>query len=448
MNVSKKISKSDNILKPEKDTITGVLKQKTFDELLEAYVNVLDRQAVQSQLKKLGITQEDINNMSEKEKGELLQKIGVIILKGTPTENLKKAMIPQKGKIVETRGEIKRMKTERPPPLPKTLPEMEEQKQPPPLPKSSPFETDIVRAELQKRIRRDQREDELEGKYDTDEDEDLGLMEVADLPAIGLPIDYDPPVPDSNLNDNFIRAVNSRSAFQQNPMAPVRPQFRDFSVREDIEEQNRNMRNDPDPLVNPPQPILEQVEILERNPEEMPHAQPHRYENPAVMNNPRLADSNYSSMAQNVMYDELTRGRRQLRRELLGDEEGKYDDVFHELEDDDDDDEIDPNRDVYDDRSLLPDDLSDRERVEQMKELLTYSNAGTYTGNYGVGRDFLRAAMVNNTYIRPDVNTADRLRKEGNLSYREPDRTYSNNAVNLVRQSNRSMAINVSQLLP
>jgi hypothetical protein len=147
-----------------------------------------------------------------------------------------------------------------------------------------------------------------EGKYD-DED-DLDQAEVWQYPALGVPRNANLEVPNSSLNDNMIVSANARSAFQPNPLVPVRQRYE--PARREVLEDNENMRIDPRPDVIPRQDILEQVRILEGPEGQMPHGEPHRLPNPVVVNDPRLAQNNMGSMEQNVMMNRNMMDRREM----------------------------------------------------------------------------------------------------------------------------------------
>jgi hypothetical protein len=279
-----------------------------------------------------------------------------------------------------------------------------------------------------------------ESKYD-DED-DLDQAEVWQYPALGLAPNANLEVPNSSLNDNMIVSANARSAFQPNPLVPVRQRFE--PIRREVLEDNENMRNDPNPSVIPQQDILEQVRILEGPPNQMPHGEPHRLPNPVVVNDPRLAQNNMGAMEQNVMMNRNMMDRREMRRAMFGEgEEEKYQDAFGAMPEDDDFDELDQNEDIYNEDF---EGISNRERIDEMKKIMSYKQAGRWTGNIGVGRDYARSAMISGA--APTIDTTDRMRKEAMYPYKIPNRTYAGNSVNLIRNSNRSMLLQTGQLLP
>jgi len=240
----------------------------------------------------------------------------------------------------------------------------------------------------------------------------------------------------------MIVSANARSAFQPNPLVPVRQRFEPAPI--EVLEDNENMRIDPRPNVIPQQDILEQVRILEGPEGQMPHGEPHRLPNPVVVNDPRLAQNNMGAMEQNVMINRNMLDRRELRRQMFGEgEEGKYDDAFGVMPENDDFDELDQNEDIYNEDF---EGISNRERIDEMKKIMSYKQAGRWNGNMGVGRDYARSALVIGN--APTIDTTDRMRKEELYPYKIPNRTYAGNSVNLIRNSNRSMLLQTGQLLP
>lgn len=305
---------------------------------------------------------------------------------------------------------------------------------------------------MTKEIREMFRDEEEEEKYEKDtmqavrmsqEDEDnLDQAEVWQYPALGVSPNANLEVPNSSLNDNMIVSANARSAFQPNPLVPVRQRYE--PVRREVLEDNENMRIDPRPDIIPRQDILEQVRILEGPEGQMPHGEPHRLPNPVVVNDPRLAQNNMGAMEQNVMMNRNMMDRREMRRAMFGEgEEGKYDDAFGAMPEDDDFDELDQNEDIYNEDF---EGISNRERIDEMKKIMSYKQAGRWNGNMGVGRDYARSAMIIGNV--PTIDITDRMRKEELYPYKIPNRTYAGNSVNLIRNSNRSMLLQSGQLLP
>jgi hypothetical protein len=490
MNANRKMSKAEMLRQPKKETKGGKRKQKmflrkaiarklkvpasslkgkTFEELIDILdekkiplkevvkgydfedddeeqkeepkkllvsdADLVEMQSIRSNLLKLGLTKEQINKMSEKQKMEILQKVGAIITEAVPTEKFKEAMIPKKGKITETRGEIKKMKTKRPKEPRRTARIIQ--------PAMNKELSDVIKAYEEAIADTDEDIFEPEeGKYDRDSEDDLDQAEVWQYPALGIAPNANLEVPNSSLNANMIRSVNSRRASRPDPLVPVRQRYE--PARREVLEDNENMRDDRRPYVIPQQDILEQVRILEGPEGQMPHGEPHRLPNPVVVNDPRLAQNNMGSMEQNVMMNRNMMDRRELRRSMFGEgEEGKYDDAFGAMPEDDDFHELDQNEDIYNEEF---EGMSNRERIDEMKKIMSYQQAGRWNGNMGVGRDYARSALVLGS--APTIDTTDRMRKEGLYPYKIPNRTYAGNAVNLIRNSNRSMLLKNGQLLP
>jgi len=488
MNVNRKLSKSDKLLQPKKQTKSGVrnqkmflrkaiakklrmkvskkenpLKNKTYEELRDLYVlvNFGDLEGAKSLLE----MQKDLPRMSAEERKKWdeeqseefnyereLQDIANL-LKGDEEEK-KEGYIFEDDDVLDEKSyrEVERVMGD--------MLDIVEQAEEPPFQPDFEEEEKVGIAQQKKKIRKkveeasDLPEDvsniiagmslgprpKQEGKYD-DED-DLDQAEVWQYPALGLAPNANLEVPNSNLNDNMIVSANARSAFQPNPLVPVRQQFE--PARREVLEDNENMRNDPNPAVIPQQDILEQVRILEGPEGMMPHGEPHRLPNPVVVNDPRLAQNNMGSMEQNVMINRGMMDRREMRRQMFGEgEEEKYQDAFGAMPEDDDFDELDQNEDIYNEDF---EGISNRERIDEMKKIMSYKQAGRWNGNMGVGRDYARSALIVGN--APTIDTTDRMRKEELYPYKIPNRTYAGNSVNLIRNSNRSMLLQTGQLLP
>ena len=236
----------------------------------------------------------------------------------------------------------------------------------------------------------------------------------------------------SELNDNFIRGVNSYSSFQTNPSIPVRRQFR--YIGRQIE--NTPMRVDPDPSTYPEESLLQQNAMLEGR-GVMSQVDPE-----SSRGNLSYATTNMASYEQNQMIADTRNIRRRTRK-------GDPDD------DDDDDDDFSEDEGKYDrddDRLFDQDDeneLNNRERVELELEMESSRNLGRWSGdNRSRLNDFQRAAR--------DKIQADSMRdstflnslREKPIPWQKPSRTYQNNSVGLIRNSNRSMQLAVSELIP
>jgi hypothetical protein len=450
MNANRKMSKAEMLRQPKKQTKSGKRKQKMF--LRIALARKLRVPA--SDLK--GKTFEELADLLDKEdlKDVLATLDKANLLLGDDEEEPKKAMEPIKGKLSETTEELKKM-----------MPRREEE--------DFSYEDEVNRKKEAVRVSSQVQgggyeydfEDNLEeisggmsnltvlddesegkyGRYDTDDEEDednLDQAEVWQYPALGVAPNANLEVPNSSLNDNMIVSANARSAFQPNPLVPVRGQFE--PIRREVLEDNENMRNDPNPEVIPPQDILEQVRILEGPEGMMPHGEPHRLPNPVVVNDPRLAQNNMGSMEQNVMMNRNMMDRREMRRQMFGEgDEGKYDDAFGAMPEDDDFDELDQNEDIYNEDF---EGISNRERIDEMKKIMSYQQAGKWNGNMGVGRDYARSAMIRGA--EANITNVNAMRGKPLYPYKIPDRTYAGNSVNMIRNSNRSMLLQTGMLLP
>jgi len=349
-------------------------------------------------------------------------------------------------------------------------------------PKNKPI--NLVRAELQKRIIRDQEEQDVEDVLD----EMLDIVAMKETRPTGLfeeeekdmtidsrqepTFDFsltgkrpkrllkkEEPVEekyesrkmddDDRFSDNFFRGVNSYGSFIPNPIVPERRRFKDFSIREDIEEQNRNMRNDPDMLVEPPQNILEQNRILEGDDDVMPESEVEP-QNPARLNyEMSVASNNMNSMEQNVL-NRNARNVRIAQRRILGEEDP--DDEFgenlevemkEELEE-----KYDPNLLVREDETREQSFLNNKARLDAQIEELSLASQSKRNQTRGKQAHYQREAMARlKATDKMSQMNLDALRQK-EIQWKRPTRTQAGNSVGLVRQSNRSMALRAHELLP
>jgi hypothetical protein len=147
-----------------------------------------------------------------------------------------------------------------------------------------------------------------------------------------------------------------------------------------------------------------------------------------------------ASYEQNQMIADTQNIRRRTRKEDPDDDdvvsddenEGKYDRDDDRLFDQDDENE-----------------LNNRERVELELEIESSRNLGRWSGdNRSRLNDFQRAARdkIHADSMR-DSSFLNSLREKP-IPWQKPSRTYQNNSVGLIRNSNRSMQLAVSELIP
>ena len=196
------------------------------------------------------------------------------------------------------------------------------------------------------------------------------------------------------------------------------------------------MRVDPDPSTYPEESLLQQNAMLEGNPDVMPQVDPE-----SSRGNLSYATTNMASYEQNQLMADTRNTRRGVRRGQDPDDEGDVSDEEEEGK---------YNRD--DDRLFDQDDegeLNNRERVELELEMESSRNLGRWSGdNRSRLNDFQRAAR--------NKKDADSMRDSAFLNslrskpipWERPSRTYQNNSVGLIRNSNRSMQLAVGQLIP
>jgi hypothetical protein len=359
---------------------------------------------------------------------------------------------------------------------------------------------DVARAELQKRIRRDQEEAEVEGVmeemldivettesrpegFDEPEEmqvkkkkaerrkiisEETGLpkemvdimeKQVGELPqrsfdwSIGGARSrrllrtqgeekYNEPESDrmdqNNIfSDNMIRGVNSYNAFLPNSLVPIRGRYSEFSIGSEVRDLNRNMRNDPDPLPNPPQNILVQNRILEGDMNRMPANEP---DNP-LRNALDIAPNNLYSMDQRAFLNRR-RGVRERHQAVVGTDDEFF--VEGEVE------EEEPDEAKYNDEDDVDNEVSGLTNRERNEMQLKTMQLQQLRRDAPVGKewDYLRSAMKKgDSFNLANRSLVDALRRN-KIDWKRPTRTRANNNIGLVRGSNRAMVLAVNAVMP
>ncbi len=239
------------------------------------------------------------------------------------------------------------------------------------------------------------------------------------------------------LADNVARRINHNFSYLPNPLVPNRNE----SDVGGILDNNREMREDPDPLIEPNQPIEEQDRILEGSDARMPEGDA---ENPiGRIANRGIAGSNMSSMGQNYFMRQahLLR-RRQLRQ--LGDvgEEGFDMEEKEELE------EKDEGIDVMDD-TPFEGGMSNRQLLEETLKKLSYAKKGKWSGTDPKNSEDWRRIMKAKSKADDLLNSgAVNYLRDKEIPWKAPSRTYANSYVGLVRNSNKAMVNAMGELLP
>jgi hypothetical protein len=451
MNVVKKMSKDDKLRLPKKQTKGGVRKQKMFL-----------RKAI---ARKLGVPASDLKGKTFEELVDLLDKEDLKDVLAT----LNKANLllgdEEVAGVLDEMLDIVDITESRPPEGFDEIDDLEDKynKRKEELRKlgyevyykPDPEMKSLLR---NKRKQEKEKQPELGGIAVAVEDElektqlmETQLMETKKIFREGLEEKYESRKMDDDdrFSDNFFRGVNSYGSFIPNPIVPERRRFKDFSIRKDIEEQNRNMRNDPDMLVEPPQNILEQNRILEGPDDVMPEAEVEP-QNPARVNyEMSVASNNMNSMEQNVL-DRNARNVRIAQRRILGEEDP--DDEFgenlevemkEELEE-----KYDPNLLVREDETREQSFLNNKARLDKQIEELSLASQSKRNQTRGKQAHYQREAMARlKATDKMSQMNLDALRQK-EIQWKRPTRTQAGNSVGLVRQSNRSMALRAHELLP
>lgn len=313
----------------------------------------------------------------------------------------------------------------------------------------------VTEEEIMKRFP-EEKVDVEEDEPTTDEEYDfnIGRQEELDrtqlMPAKEFKSESDRMDVNDRFSDNFYRGVNSYGAFMSNPIVPERRRYRDFSIGADIREQNLTMRNDPDPLVEPPQNILEQNRILEGPDDRMPEAEVEPINMERVEYEESVAANNMHSIEQNIQ-DRHNRNVRIAQRRILGGEDVE-DDPFgegveveqkYQMEEKDD-----PNLLVRDDEDREQSFLNYQRRLESQLSELSMSGHSKRNETRGKQAHYEREGMRKlKAHEKMSQMNLDALRKK-DIKWQRPTRTQAGNNVGLIRQSNRSMALRTHLLLP
>jgi hypothetical protein len=254
-------------------------------------------------------------------------------------------------------------------------------------------------------------------------------------PAYDMPIEgMNPDLDDQNaiFNDNSIRGVNSYSSFIPTPSVPIR---RGMSIRTEVGSSNIGMRRDPDPSVQPQPSIAVQSDILEGPADRMPEGDPEV----EILRDPQdVAQNNSQNIDQgNFMRDARSNLRRTMNLIGAGDE------FAEEVEEKDMGVDIGEN-------VMVEGGMTNNERTAaEMKRLEMRSKANLSRDKYKdrtkAWNKFMKMKAIEDGLMRGQ--SLHHLRGT-EIPWRQPDRTYANNYVGLIRNSNRSMELAVHELIP
>ena len=89
-----------------------------------------------------------------------------------------------------------------------------------------------------------------------------------------------------------------------------------------------------------------------------------------------------------------------------------------------------------------------REIIENEIEKRLLQPRGQWTGDRSVQADFQRQAMADRVGAGIKNSQALAYLRKTGIPYKMPSRTYANNSVGLIRNSNRSMIMQVNELEP
>ena len=303
-----------------------------------------------------------------------------------------------------------------------------------------------------------------EGKYDyLDYEDDIESPFTApkDEPPM-VPILRKPPVyndariDDSRVfRDNFIREINSGlTGLELNPSIPISEKAgRMNRVRDVIDEEEQKIER---PLNDNGEPILEQNNQLEGPVDELVHADPNDDRTQLNTGVARLAENNQYSDQQKAFLQRNEANRRiqnRIKKSNLDMNLGRAGVPLGERDDEEkygDQDDFgggmgDYGPDLMEER-VTENSRSNRELIENAIERQTLQPRARWTGNRSVTADYQRQSVADR--IGSSLSNSQSLNRmrSSPIPWKRPSRTYANNYVGLVRNSNRSMILAVNRL--
>ena len=256
------------------------------------------------------------------------------------------------------------------------------------------------------------------------------------------------------FGDNMIREVNAGlTGLEINPSIPIRRGLGQPFVS-DIVRSQLGVRGR---IIEDESP-LQQVEILEGAPGELPHAQAvvGNIDDEELVESKKLAGNNMYSEDQQLFLGRerankiMERRKEPLDKELNNESERGRGEPHYEGKYDMPDVNIEPDQEGVDYGDVEP--IEGRDNMnrinQQYLENRNIRGKGTWTGNRGIGYDFQRQAMVDreSNHLR-NAQSLNYLRGQS-IPYNMPTRNYATNQVGLIRNSNRSMILEVNALEP
>jgi hypothetical protein len=258
----------------------------------------------------------------------------------------------------------------------------------------------------------------------------------------------------NSFGDNMIRDVNAGlTGLEINPSIPIRRGLGQPLVRNII----RNQLGVRGRIVED-ESKLQQVDMLEGPHGELPHAQAvvGNVDDEELMESQKLAGNNMYSEDQQLFLGRerankiMERRKEPLDKELNNESEMGRGEPQYEGKYDMPDVDIEPDQEGVDYGDVEP--IEGRDNMnrinQQYLENKNIRGKGTWTGNRGIGYDFQRQAMVDreSNHLR-NAQSLNYLRGQA-IPYNMPSRNYATNQVGLIRNSNRSMILEVNALEP
>ncbi len=243
----------------------------------------------------------------------------------------------------------------------------------------------------------------------------------------------EPPLqqPRDHLADPVLRRVNQNVAFLSNDIVPPAYEMNYQGIRREM----REMRVDPDPRVEPRQPLLVQDEMLEGDANEDREIE--------RIANRNIGENNMNNMDQNYFMREANAIRRRTGRVI-----GDPDDEEYGIEEKD---ELEFKDDMLDRTPFDEDDegLSNRELIKKQLDRLNYGKKGKWSGmDPKSSQDWRRITRERAKENELLTGSAVNYLRNKEIPWKQPTRTFSNNYVNLIKNSNRSMTLAMGEFLP
>mgnify|MGYP003636951764 CR=1 FL=1 len=261
------------------------------------------------------------------------------------------------------------------------------------------------------------------------------------------------------FGDNMIRAVNAGlTGLEANPLIEVAQNPYKLATNEDIVDEARKFG---EPKFAGP--ILEQDKMLNGPDDEFRHADPNDDRELMNVGARKLAENNQYTGDQKDFMNRID-ANKDIRGRI---ERNDLDAMFGRPPPDDNEERKDEGIDEErreqeqlgggqgDDEGMDMGEIQPIEGGQNMREIIQdeierrlIQPRGRWVGNRSVGGDFQRQAMADRVGNGLANSSALRALRKTSIPYNMPSRSYANNSVGLIRNSNKSMILQVNELEP